>query len=126
MLHNGVFSILMLMIAIALVGFTFAAVAGRLIGARWRTVGAIGAGLLLLSPFAAPAVAEGSPVFAISGIGFVLWIVSLIRISVALGTTSTDSGRAAPCPVARRGSGRLGRAAPEHDRGSRVGANTPT
>ena len=84
MLHNGVFSILMLMIAIALVGFTFAAVAGRLIGARWRTVGAIGAGLLLLSPFAAPAVAEGSPVFAISGIGFVLWIVSLIRISVAL------------------------------------------
>ena len=84
MLHNGVFTILLLMIAIALVGFTFASTAGRLIGIRWRTVGAVGAALLVLSPLAAPAVTEGSPLFAASGVGFLLWIVALTRISVAL------------------------------------------
>ena len=84
MLHNGVFSILELMIAIALIGLTFASVAGRMIGTPWRTVGAVGAALLLLSPLAAPAVTEGSPLFAVSAIGFVLWLAALTRISVAL------------------------------------------
>jgi hypothetical protein len=83
-LHDAVFTILLLGIAIALVGLVPASVAGGLIGSAWRPAAVLGACALALSALAAPAVTEGSGLFYVSAIGFAVWVVCLVRIAVAL------------------------------------------
>jgi hypothetical protein len=90
-LHNATFTVLTLAIAIALIGLAGAAVAGHLIGSAWRTAAGCGAALLAVSSLAAPAVTEGSPLFVLSAIGFVVWLAFIVRVSIALSKPESDS-----------------------------------
>ena len=83
-MHNAVFTILLAMLAIAVFGLTQAAVAGRLIGRRWKAVG-VAAPLALLVPVAAaPATTEGSPALAFGLVGFACWLAFIGRASYTL------------------------------------------
>jgi hypothetical protein len=83
-LHNAVFTMLLASLAIATFGFSHAAVAGRLIGKRWKTVGVVAPLALLVPVLAAPATVEGSPVLMLGVLGFAGWLAFLCRASYAL------------------------------------------
>ena len=83
-LHNAVFTILLAALAIAVFGLSQAAVAGRLIGTRWKTVGVVAPLALLVPVLAASATTEGSPVLAFGLLGFAGWLAFIARASYAL------------------------------------------
>ena len=82
--HNAVFTILLAALAIALFGLAQAAVAGRLIGTRWKVVGIVAPLALLVPVLAASATTEGSPVLAFGLLGFACWLAFIGRASYAL------------------------------------------
>jgi hypothetical protein len=88
-LHNGVFTLLLAGLAIALFGFALAAVTGGLIGGVWKVVGVVGALALLTAPLSAPAITEGSPAMAVGLVGFLGWLALVGRTSYALWHEST-------------------------------------
>ncbi len=82
--HNSVFAVLFLSIAIAVAGLSAAASAEGLLGAVWRPIGAIGGLLLAVGAAAAPAIADGSKVMLVSLAGFLAWLAFVLAASVAL------------------------------------------
>lgn len=83
-LHNAVFSIAITALGVTLLGFSVGAYAAG-IGWRWqRTVGLLGAALLLVTGLANSAVVGGSPVVYVGTAGFALWLVWLASTGVRL------------------------------------------
>lgn len=92
-LHNAVFTMLLASLSVATFGLCQAAVAGGLIGRRWKLLGVV-APLALITPVAfAPVVAEGSPVVALGVLGFAGWVAFLIRASYALVREASPNAR---------------------------------
>lgn len=79
-LHNGAFSVLSLSLAVALFGLAKAGVAAGITPAVYERLAPIGAGLLVVSATAGPLIAAGEamPVFALGGIGFLIWLSFLV------------------------------------------------
>ncbi len=75
LLHNSVFAVLTLSMAVALLGLSQAASQTRVVPALFKPVGIVGASLLALNTALAPAVAETStPLLAFGLAGFVCWV----------------------------------------------------
>jgi hypothetical protein len=85
-LHNSVFTVLMLFIAIALVGLSRAGVAAGITPRVFDRIAPIGGALLLVGTLAGPAIAGGDAMalFAISVIGFVVWLAFLASTGIRL------------------------------------------
>jgi hypothetical protein len=75
-LHNSIFSVLLLSIAVGLLGLSRAAVNAGLAPSWIAPMATLGTVLLAICAALAPLVAaSASPVLAIGGLGFVMWIV---------------------------------------------------
>ncbi len=85
-LHNSIFSVLDLFIALALVGLSRAAVAAAMTPKAFTWAAPVGAVLLVIGVVAGPAVAGGDALafFAIAGLGFLVWLAFLIATGVRL------------------------------------------
>jgi hypothetical protein len=75
-LHHSAFTVLDVWIAIALVGLAKAGVAGRTTPRVFERLAPAGAGLLVVSCVAGPAIAAGDAMalFGIGGLGFLVWL----------------------------------------------------
>ena len=85
-LHNSIFSILDLSIAIALMGLSKAAVAAGMAPKAFTKLGPVGAALLILGTVAGPAIAAGdaTALFAVTGLGFLIWLAFLVVTGIRL------------------------------------------
>jgi hypothetical protein len=78
-LHNALFALLNLVIAVALLGLSRAAVAARLAGPSFHLIGAAGAVLLAFAAALAPVLAETtSPALVLALVGFIAWLGLLV------------------------------------------------
>jgi hypothetical protein len=79
-MHNSIFTVLCLALAIALFGLGRAGVAAGLTPRPFEVVAPVGAVLLTSAAFAGPAVAAGDamPAFGLSGLGFLCWLAFLL------------------------------------------------
>jgi hypothetical protein len=85
-LHNSIFSVLDLFIAVALVGLSRAAVASAMTPSAFTWLAPVGAALLIVGVVAGPAIAGGDamPLFGLAGLGFLVWLAFLIVTGVRL------------------------------------------
>lgn len=85
-LHNSVFTVLDLSIAVALVGLSRAATADGMTPAAFERLAPIGAGMLLVGTLAGPAIAAGHAMvlFAVTGLGFLVWLAFLLVTGVRM------------------------------------------
>lgn len=85
-LHNSVFTVLYLSLAIALVGLSRAGVAAGLTPRAFEYLAPIGAGLLAVAAVAGPAIAAGDamPVFGLGLLGFLAWLAFLASTGLRL------------------------------------------
>ena len=83
-LHNAIFAVLLVAIAVALAGLTAASAAAGLIGSRWKEVGAIAAGALAITAAAASSVIDGGPIMALGLLGFLAWLAFVAVSSAAM------------------------------------------
>lgn len=93
-LHNSIFSILDLSIAIALMGLSKAAVAAGMAPKAFTKLGPVGAALLILGTVAGPAIAAGdaTALFAVAGLGFLIWLAFLVATGIRLVRPGTPEG----------------------------------
>jgi hypothetical protein len=85
-LHNGIFAVLDLSIAIATVGFSLAAVRAKLVPSPFAWLGPI-AGLFLIVGVAAGApitAGDAQPLMGLAGLGFIGWLALLVCCSVGM------------------------------------------
>lgn len=81
-LHNSIFSVLLLSIAVGLLGLSRAAVNAGVAPSWIGPMGTVGTALLATCAALAPAVAAStSPVLAIGALGFVLWIMMIVVVA---------------------------------------------
>jgi hypothetical protein len=75
-LHNSIFTVLLLMISIALLGLSRASVAAGITPRAFEWLGPVGSALLLVGAVSGPAIAAGDamPLFGISVLGFAVWV----------------------------------------------------
>ena len=85
-LHNSVFTVLFLSIAVALVGLSRAGVAAGITPRHFERLAPIGAGLLVLACAAGPFIAAGDamPLFGVGAVGFVVWLAFLATTGLRL------------------------------------------
>jgi hypothetical protein len=85
-LHNSVFTVLYLSLAIALVGLARAGVAAGLTPRAFEVLAPVGAGLLAIGAIAGPAIAAGDamPLFGLAGLGFLVWLAFLASTGLRL------------------------------------------
>lgn len=84
-LHNAIFAVLPMFIAIALLGLSRGAVIARVIPAWTGVIGVVGAGLLAVGATLAPeTAATTSPLLAVSMVGFAGWLVFLVVAGLRL------------------------------------------
>jgi hypothetical protein len=85
-LHNSIFTVLDLFIALALLGLSRAAVAAGLTPRAFTWLAPVGAVLLVIGVIAGPAVAGGDAMalFAMAGLGFLVWLAFLILTGLRL------------------------------------------
>lgn len=83
-LHNTVFGILLVSIAVALAGFTAAASASGMVRPAWKPVGALGALALAVAGAATPALVDGSRIIGLGLLGFLCWVGFVITAAVKL------------------------------------------
>ncbi len=85
-LHNGVFTVLLLMIGIALVGLGRAGTSTGITPSPFEWLAPVGGGLLAVGAAGGPLVAAGEamPLFGLAGIGFVVWLAFLATTGVRL------------------------------------------
>jgi hypothetical protein len=83
-LHNAVFGVLMMGIAIALVGLSVAAVDAGILGRVWKRIGVAGALALAVGAASTPAAIDGSPLLVVGVLGFLTWVAFVVRTSTAL------------------------------------------
>jgi hypothetical protein len=93
-LHNSVFTLLWLFIAIALFGLARAGVAAGLTPAVFERLATVGAVLLTLGCVAGPAIAAGDamPLFGLSLVGFVTWLAFLVASGLRLVRSEAVTG----------------------------------
>ena len=85
MLHNSIFSVLLLSIAVGLLGLSRAAVDAAIAPSWIGPMGAVGTVLLACCAAMAPTVAEStSPVLAIGAVGFAMWIVMIVVVAARM------------------------------------------
>jgi hypothetical protein len=92
-LHNAVFGVLLASIGIALAGFAMAGVKSGLLSGRWKTAGLVGGTLLVAAAATTPAIIDAGPTALLGLVGFVVWVVFVIRSSIALLRTSDATTR---------------------------------
>jgi hypothetical protein len=85
-LHNAIFSVLMLAIAVALLGLGRAGVAAGMTPVAFERLAPAGAVLLGVAAMASPAIAVGEamPVFGIGVLGFAVWLAFLVATGLRL------------------------------------------
>src|SRR3954454_10922305 len=85
-LHNSVFTVLVLSIAVALFGLSRAGIAEGMTPTAFARLAPIGAGMLLVGTLAGPAIAAGHAMvlFAVTGLGFLVWLAFLIVTGVRM------------------------------------------
>lgn len=85
-LHNCVFTLLWLAIAVGLLGLSRAGVAAGVTPRAFARLGPIGAVLLGTAAAAGPAIANGDaqPLFGLALVGFVLWLAFLVATGLRL------------------------------------------
>ena len=85
-LHNSVFSVLDLFIAIALFGLARAGVAAGVTPRAFAWLAPIGTALLLVGTVAGPAIAAGDmmALFGVAAVGFVIWLAFVAATGVRL------------------------------------------
>lgn len=85
-LHNSIFTILDLSIAVALLGLSRAATAAGMAPQAFGRLAPMGAAMLLVGTLAGPAIAAGHAValFAVTGLGFLIWLAFLIATGFRL------------------------------------------
>lgn len=85
-LHNSVFTVLDLSIAVALVGLARAGIAAGITPRVFRRLAPVGAVLLLVGTVAGPSIAAGDamPLFGLAGLGFLVWLGFLVATGVRL------------------------------------------
>lgn len=89
-LHNSIFTVLDLSIALALLGLSRATVAAAMTPKAFTWLGPVGAALLIIGVIAGPAIAGGDAVtlFAVAGLGFLIWLAFLIVTGIRLVRTT--------------------------------------
>jgi hypothetical protein len=89
-LHNSIFSVLDLFIALALVGLSRATVAAAMTPKAFTWLAPAGAAGLVIGVIAGPAIAGGDAMalFAVAGLGFLVWLAFLIVTGLRLIRTS--------------------------------------
>jgi hypothetical protein len=81
-LHNSIFSVLLLSVAVGLLGLSRAAVNADIAPSWIGPMGTVGTALLAICAALAPAVAAStSPVLGIGALGFVMWIVMIAVVA---------------------------------------------
>jgi hypothetical protein len=85
-LHNSIFTILDLSIAVALLGLSRAAVAAGMTPRAFTWLAPVGAAMLLVGTLAGPAIASGDAMvlFGVTGLGFLVWLAFLVVTGVRL------------------------------------------
>ena len=85
-LHNSIFAVLDLSIAVALVGLSRAGVAAGITPPVFERLAPIGSAMLLVGALAGPAIAAGDamPLFGIAGLGFVIWLAFMFTTGLRL------------------------------------------
>jgi hypothetical protein len=83
-LHNAIFAVLDLSIAVALFGLGRVAVARGLAPRPFSWLAPAGAGLLAIGAFGAPLLADGSvmPMMYVAVVGFLVWLAFLVAVGV--------------------------------------------
>ncbi len=91
-LHNSIFTVLDLSIAIALLGLSRASVAAGMTPKAFTWLAPVGAALLVIGTVAGPAIAAGHTVvlFGVAGLGFLTWLAFLVVTGVRLVRTGGD------------------------------------
>ncbi len=84
MVHNAAFALAMTAVGVALLGFAVGMHVAGLTPAWQRTMGLVGATLLLVTGLANAAVASGSPIIYVGLGGFGLWLVWLVATGARL------------------------------------------
>jgi hypothetical protein len=92
-LHNSIFAVLDLSIAVALLGLSRAGVAAGITPRVFERLAPVGSAMLLVGAFAGPAIAAGDamPLFGIAGLGFVIWLAFMFTTGLRL--VRTESAR---------------------------------
>jgi hypothetical protein len=85
-IHNSVFSVLYVSIAVALLGLARAGVAAGITPRVFDRIAPVGAALLGIGAIAGPAIAAGDamPAFGLAGIGFLTWLAFLVTTGIRL------------------------------------------
>jgi hypothetical protein len=85
-LHNSVFTILDLSIAVALLGLSRAGVAAGITPRVFTRLAPVGSALLLVGTLAGPSIAAGDaqPLFGLAGLGFLIWLAFLTTTGLRL------------------------------------------
>jgi hypothetical protein len=83
-LHNAAFALAMTAVGVALLGFAVGTHVAGLTPAWQRTMGLVGATLLLVTGLANAAVAGGSPIIYLGLAGFGLWLLWLVTTGARL------------------------------------------
>ncbi|MCU1359243.1 MAG: hypothetical protein JWN99_532 [Ilumatobacteraceae bacterium] len=85
-LHNSLFTVLYLSIGIALLGLSRAGVAAGITPRAFERVAPVGSLFLLIAATAGPFLAAGQamPLFAVGGVGFVIWLAFLATTGLRL------------------------------------------
>lgn len=85
-LHNSVFSVLDLSIALALLGLSRAGIAAGITPPVFTRLAPVGSALLLVGTLAGPSIAAGDaqPLFGLAGLGFLIWLAFLVTTGLRL------------------------------------------
>jgi hypothetical protein len=85
-LHNSVFTILDLSIAVALLGLSRAGVAAGITPRVFSRLAPVGSALLLVGTLAGPSIAAGDamPLFGLAGLGFLIWLAFIVTTGLRL------------------------------------------
>jgi hypothetical protein len=85
LLHNAIFSVLALFVAIALFGLSRASAAAGLISSKVKAIAAVGATLLAVSTAFAPITVDHfGPLSLVGLIGFIGWLTFLVAVSLRI------------------------------------------
>lgn len=92
-LHNSVFAVLDLSIAVALLGLSRAGVAAGITPRVFGRLAPVGSALLLVGTLAGPLIAAGDamPLFGLAGLGFLVWLAFLLATGLRMVRSSEAS-----------------------------------
>jgi cytochrome bd-type quinol oxidase subunit 2 len=85
-LHNSIFALLDVAIAVALLGLSRAGVSAGITPRVFERLAPVGSALLLVGAFGGPAIAAGDamPLFGLAGLGFLVWLAFVFTTGIRL------------------------------------------